>query len=85
MRAAARCRQSFSRPPSIHDGHVRNSGNCTSRAGDMAQFFAGKETVAVFVMRPPQSQAWYTVIAENENRREVLAHTHAHKSEISGV
>ena len=43
-----------------------------SRAGDMAQFFAGKETVAVFVMRPPQSQAWYSVIAENENRREAL-------------
>lgn len=38
----------------------------------MAQFFAGKETVAVFVMLPPQSQAWYSVIAENENRREAL-------------
>ena len=38
----------------------------------MAQFFAGKETVAVFVMRPPQSQAWYSVIAETGNRREAL-------------
>ena len=46
----------------------------------MAQFFAGKETVTVFVMRPPRSQAWYSVIAEHENRKEALAH----KSEASG-
>ena len=47
---------------------------------DMAQFFAGKNTVSMFVMRPPRSNAWYKVIATHENHKEAVAQ----KREASG-